>query len=465
MGVRRVIERHLPQKSHHHRVGFFIWTSIVVFGFRNGYTILSAEWLGVQEVKMNEQELSQALEKYADVVVRVGINLRPGQRLLIHAGIFDYPLVRQITARAYQAGARRVDIIWQDLETLRTHLQDAPREALSESPSWPANAFLEYLEHGDAHLFIVSDDPDAFAGIDPDRVSMAQTAYWKSHEKVYDLIMRDAINWSVVACPSREWALKLFPGATADQAVERLWEAIFLTCRIDQPDPVAAWQRHTADLKKRSAWLNGKHFKALHYRAPGTDLRVGLPERHFWQAAQMKAENEIEFIANMPTEEVFTMPHRDQVNGIVSSTRPFIASGSVVEGFTLTFENGRVTNLSAQKGEESLRKLIEMDEGARSIGEVALVPHSSPVSQRGLMFYSTLFDENAASHIAIGRAYRFTMEGGNEMTEEEFQANGGNFSLTHNDFMVGSDKLDLDGICADGSIEAVMRVGEWAFKL
>jgi aminopeptidase len=287
----------------------------------------------------------------------------------------------------------------------------------------------------------------------------------KKWERFYDYIMRDAINWSAVSSPTQEWASKIFPDVSPEEAVAKLWEAIFQTCRVYQPDPVAAWQAHIADLRKHSEYLNKKHYSALHYKSPGTDLTVGLPERHCWLAAQSKAENGIEFTANMPTEEVFTMPHKDRVDGTVSASRPLVTFGRVVEGFTLTFEKGQITNITAQKGEETLRKLIETDEGSRRIGEVALVPNSSPISQRGLLFFNTLFDENAASHIAIGRAYRFTMNGGAEMTEEEFQANGGNYSLTHNDFMIGSSEMDIDGILADGGREPVMRSGEWAFDV
>ena len=414
---------------------------------------------------MNEQEFSQALQKYADVIVRVGLNLRTGQRLLILAGIFDYPLVRAIAASAYGAGARHVDVLWDDEEVGHIHLKYASKEALEEIPNWPSNAALEFVESADALLAISSRNPDLLSDVDPERISIHQIASLKKWEKFNDFIMRDAVNWCVVSSPTTEWAMKVFPEKTEKQAVEKLWEAIFQTCRVDQPDPVAAWQKHIADLKKQSGYLNAKRYAALHYRAPGTDLTVGLPEEHYWLAAQSKAENGIEFTANMPTEEVFTMPHRDKVNGMVSASRPFVVTGQVVEDFSLQFENGKIVNFTAKKGEEALRKLIETDEGSRSIGEVALVPHSSPISQSGHLFYNTLFDENAASHIAIGRAYRFTMNGGSEMSEEQFQASGGNFSLTHNDFMIGSSQMDIDGICADGRTEPVMRQGEWAFDV
>ena len=414
---------------------------------------------------MNEQEFSESLQKYTDVVIKIGLNLRAGQRLFILAGIFDYPLVRAVTASAYGAGARSVDVLWEDEEISHIHLKDAPQAALEEIPNWPSNAAMESVENGAALLGISSRDPDLLSDVDPERISIHQKADLKKWEKFNDAIMRDAVNWTVISSPTKAWAMKVFPDVTAEQAIAKLWEAIFHACRVDQPDPVTAWQMHIADLKKHSAYLNEKHYTALHYHAPGTDLTVGLPERHYWIAAQSKAENGIEFTANMPTEEVFTMPHKDRVNGTVSSSRPFVVTGQIVEDFTLHFESGKIVNFTAKKGEEVLRKLIETDEGSRSIGEVSLVPHSSPISRSGLLFYNTLFDENAASHIAIGRAYRFTMNGGNEMKEEEFQAEGGNFSLTHNDFMVGSAEMDIDGICEDGTSEPIMSQGEWAFEV
>jgi len=338
---------------------------------------------------MNEQEFSQSLQKYADVVVRIGLNLRAGQRLFILAGIHDYPLVRLISKSAYQAGAHYVDVLWLDEEITHIHLNQVPRESLTEIPNWQSNAALEFAENGDALLGISSKNPDAFSDVDPERVSAFQAADLKKWKKFYDLIERDSTNWSAVSSPTIEWASKVFPDSPGEEAISKLWEAIFQTCRVDQTDPVAAWQAHIANLKKRSAYLNGKHYAALHYRGPGTDLTVGLPEQHCWLAAQMKSENGIDFTANLPTEEVFTMPHKDKVNGKVSSSRPLVLAGNIVDGFTLTFENGKITNLNAEKGEDHLSKLIEIDEGAKCIGEIALVPNSSPVSQRGHLFYSS----------------------------------------------------------------------------
>jgi aminopeptidase len=412
---------------------------------------------------MKSSEFQQSLEKYADVIVKVGLNLREGQRLIISAGITDYPLVRAITKSAYQAGARVISVFYNDDEIEHIRLKMSSREALKEVPTWILQAYLDHAKKGDAFLSISSENPDLLSDVDPEAIGIFRKAMGKKFKKVSEYIMRNAINWCVISYPAEAWAKKVFPGVSVKQAQDKLWEAIFQTCRVDQPDPVAAWQTHIQDLKKRSEYLNKKRYTALHYKAPGTDLTVGLPRQHQWLAGQSKAENGIAFTANLPTEEVFTMPHKDKVDGMVSSSRPLIVYGTTVEDFTLTFEKGKVVNITAKKNEAALRKLIETDEGGSRIGEVALVPNSSPISQRGHLFYNMLFDENAASHIALGRAYRFTMKGGPKMTEAEFTKRGGNESLIHSDFMVGSNKMDIDGVREDGTSEPVMRAGEWAF--
>lgn len=414
---------------------------------------------------MKAKEFQQALEKYADVIVKVGLNLREGQRLIVNAGISNYPLVRAITKSAYQAGARVVTVMYNDEEIGHIRLKMSSREALKEFPNWLLQAYMDHAKNGDAYLGITSENPDLLSDVDPEAIAIQRKAAGKKMMKVSEYIMRDAINWCVISYPAEDWAKKVFPGVTAKQAQDKLWEAIFQTCRIDQPDPVAAWQEHIVNLKKRSEYLNKKRYSALHYSAPGTDLTVGLPRGHQWLAAQSHAENGINFTANLPTEEVFTMPHKDKVDGVVSSSRPLVVYGTTVEDFTLTFEKGKVVDVTAKKNAETLRKLIETDEGGARLGEAALVPVSSPISWRGHLFYNTLFDENAASHLALGRAYRFTMKGGAEMSEKDFGKRGGNYSLIHTDFMIGSDQMDIDGILADGTREPVMRKGEWAFEV
>jgi aminopeptidase len=252
---------------------------------------------------------------------------------------------------------------------------------------------------------------------------------------------------------------------SVDDAQAKLWKMIFKACRIDTPDPVAAWKEHTDKLIKYKDYLNNKRYTALHYKAPGTDLTVGLPEKQIWSGAQETFKNGITSTVNIPTEEVFTAPHRDKVNGHVKASLPLNLVGSLIEDFAVTFENGRATNVTAKKGEANLRKLIETDESASHLGEVALVPNSSPINQSGILFYNTLFDENASCHIAFGNAYRASIQGGEDMTDEEFTAEGGNKSLVHTDFMIGSAEMDIDGITSDGIKEPVIRAGEWAFDV
>jgi len=278
-------------------------------------------------------------------------------------------------------------------------------------------------------------------------------------------ISRNSINWCVVASSSPAWAHKIFPELPQAEAEEKLWQAIFETTRAVQPDPVVAWQEHIKSLRKRAEYLQAKNYSALHYKGPGTDLTVGLPYGHKWISAQALAENGVVFTANMPTEEVFTLPDRHRADGIVTSTFPLSYGGSLIEDFSLRFENGCITKVHAKKNEAILQRLVDTDEGSTRLGEVALVPASSPIAKRGHLFYNTLFDENASCHIAIGRAYRFSLVGGEELTEEEFISAGGNVSLNHVDFMIGSPRMDIDGIKEDGTREPVMRAGEWAIAV
>lgn len=414
---------------------------------------------------MTETEFDQMLGKYADVIVKVGLNLRKGQRLFIRGILADAPLIRKVTESAYKAGAVFVDVMLTDEQINRIRLEYADPETLTEVPDWFSVRYEEHYQRMDAELAISSADPELMAGIDSERLAVWRKA---TREKIKALDAKyqslSSCNWCVVSTASPAWAKKVFPDLPIEQAQEKLWQEIFASCRIDTSDPVVAWQEQTAKLKRSMTYLNEQRFTALHYAAPGTDLTVGLSEKHLWVGAESEFKNGITGIPNLPTEEVFTAPHKDQVNGVVSSTRPLIYSGVLIDQFSLTFENGRVVKLTAQKGEEALRKMIETDEGAVRLGEVALVPNSSPISQRHILFYNTLFDENASCHIALGEAYRETIAGGEEMSEEEFAANGGNKSMVHTDFMIGSAELNIDGIKADGTRQPVMRKGEWAFE-
>jgi aminopeptidase len=414
---------------------------------------------------MNTLDFNEKLAKYADVVVRVGLNLRKGQRLMVRAGIEEAPFVREIVTQAYRAGARYVDVMLVDERLKRIRFEHASPDSLTEVPDWPLRRSLEYYERADASLSIYSDDPDLLDGIDADLIAGYDKAWAKKSEPLTKYIMGNALNWCLVSTATPAWARKVFPGIPVEQAQEKLWEAIFETCRIDLDDPVAAWKDHIATLLKRAAYLNARRYAALHYTAPGTDLTIGLPEGHRWISGQEQAENGIEFTANLPTEEIFTLPHRDRVDGRVTASKPFAYNGVLIEGFTITFEAGKVTGVRAARGEATLRKLIETDDGAARLGEASLVPASSPINRRDHLFYNTLFDENAACHIALGEAYRSCLEGGIAMSEEAFQAHGGNKSLIHEDFMIGSEEMDIDGLLADGAPEPVMRKGEWAFSV
>ena len=411
---------------------------------------------------MNET-FQTSLEKYADIVVNIGLNLQKHQRLSIGAGLPDAELVRLVAKKAYQLGVPFVDVRWNDEKLHRIRFDHSDPEFLTEVPNWSIAREHEYGERGDATLSFHSSDPNLLEGINPDLIGRYRKAVSQKYEPTYKYIDNNTQNWCVVSTASPAWAKKVFPDLPIEQAQEKLWEAIFDACRVNVADPVKAWREHAEKLHHHCDYLTNKKYTALHYKAPGTDLTLGLPQNHIWVGASSTTVGGIEFIPNLPTEEVFCMPHREKAEGYVTSSRPLILSGTMIDEFTLTFENGRATKVTAKQGEENIRKLLETDENASRFGEVALVPDSSPISQRKHLFYNTLFDENASCHLALGSAYRYNVEGGSAMTKEQFIAAGGNDSLIHVDFMIGSNQMDIDGIRADGTREAIMRNGEWAF--
>jgi len=413
----------------------------------------------------------EMLAKYAEAIVKVGLNIREGQRLIITLGAtrgvpYQFaPLVREIAKAAYAVGAKYVDTIFADEEMLRIRAQHAPKDSFDAYSKWQIDAIIDMIDHGDALLSIAGSNPDLLGSLDPEVIGKMQSTHLKNWGPIGEKVTTNAINWCVVAAAGEDWAKKIFPDLPAEKAQEKLWQAIFESTRIDQPDPIAAWQKHNVDLRERANYLQTKQYTGLHYKAEGTDFTLGLPYGHKWIGAQSLAQNGVIFTANMPTEEVFTLPDRNKADGVISATFPLSYSGTLIEDFQVTFENGRITKVTAKKGEAALKKLIETDEGSQRLGEVALVPASSPIGQRGHLFYNTLYDENASCHIAIGRAYRFTLTGGEELTDEEFISSGGNVSLNHVDFMIGSNKMDIDGITKDGNREPVMRNGEWAIQV
>ena len=404
----------------------------------------------------------QKLQNLADLTVKIGVGLQPGQRLLVNTPLESAPLARLVAMAAYKAGARLVDVLWSDDALTLTRFKYAPRDSFGEYPTWRLAAMMDTIDKNDAILHIKATDPDLLKNQDSDLVALTEKVHRTHAQPIAKHIMSDEINWCIIAQPIDSWAAKVFPNAPAGLQKTKLWDLIFQACRADQPDPVTAWELHLGSLAKRRDLLNAKQYTALNYRAPGTDFKLGLPANHVWHGGKKETLAGIPFTPNLPTEEVFTMPHKNRANGVVTATKPLSYAGVLIENFSLRFENGRVVNFSAKKGEAALKKLVEMDEGAARLGEVALVPHSSPIAQAGILFYNTLFDENAASHLALGRAYRFSVEGGPNMTDEEFAAAGGNHSLAHVDFMIGSAEMDIDGILPNGSAEPLMRGGEWA---
>jgi aminopeptidase len=417
-------------------------------------------------------ELDRLLETYGRLAVDVGLNLQAGQRLLIigpaAAGgvtLDAAPLVRQIADAAYCAGARLVEVLWGEETLMLTRFARAPRDSFSEVSSWLPDVLSKHAAGGNAILSVYANDPDLLKDQPVEQVGALQQAVSRSLLEFRRHIARNDTNWSVVAAASPRWAARVFANDPESVRVAKLWQAIARLCRLDQRDPIGAWREHIAALAARRDYLNDKAYTALRYRGPGTNVTIGLPDGHVWVSARSESRNGIWFTANIPTEEVFTMPHRERVDGTVRCTKPLSHGGTLIEGFSLTFAGGRVVEVHAEKGEAVLRQIVQTDEGASRLGEIALVPNSSPISQSGLLFYNTLFDENAASHVALGSAYRFTLRGGETMEDTAFAAAGGNHSATHVDFMVGGGELDIDGVAAGGSAEPVMRGGEWAFDI
>lgn len=402
------------------------------------------------------------LDKLAEVAIKIGLQLQQGQDLIITGPIAALPLVRQLTRHAYKAGAGLVTTFYADEECTLARYANAPDESFDRASDWLYEGMAKAFANGAARLAIAGDNPMLLAGEDATRVARANRANSMAYKPALEKIANFEINWNIISYPSPSWAKLVFPGLPEDEAVSRLADAIFAASRIDVADPVAAWRDHNASLARRSEWLNGQRFDALHFTGPGTDLKVGLADNHEWQGGAAKAKNGIVCNPNIPTEEVFTTPHALKVEGHVSSTKPLSHQGTLIDNIQVRFEAGRIIEAKASRGEDVLLKVLDTDEGARRLGEVALVPHSSPISASGVLFYNTLFDENASCHIALGQCYSKCFVNGGELTPEQVKAQGGNSSLIHIDWMIGSGEVDIDGVHVDGSRVPVMRKGEWA---
>jgi aminopeptidase len=406
-------------------------------------------------------DFERKLDSLAAVAIHSGLGLAPGQELVMTAGIDALPLVRRITEHAYKAGASLVTTLFADEESTLLRYRYGSDASFEAAASWLYEGMAAAYKNGAARLAITGGNPALLSKEDPEKVGRANRAMSRAYRPALELITRHDINWTIVSAATPAWAQAVFPALPPDQALARLWEAIFAASRADRADPVAAWKEHDAALHARADYLNTMRYSALHFRGPGTDLRVGLADDHLWLGGGTLAGNGRYCIPNMPTEEVFTTPHKDRIDGTVTSTKPLSYQGTLIEGISVRFDAGKIVEAHAAKGEQVLHRMIETDEGARRLGEVSIVPHSSPISASGVLFLNTLFDENAACHIALGQAYSTCLKDGDKLSPAELAARGANDSLIHVDWMIGSDRIDVDGITATGSADALLRSGEW----
>jgi aminopeptidase len=404
------------------------------------------------------------LEKYATLIVKTGLNIQKGQTLVINSPIEGASFTRLIAQTAYQAGARDVVISWKDELFSKIRFINAPEEVFDEFPTWQKELYLSYVRQGAAFLSISASDPELMKDVNPERMVKAQKASTTSLKEYRERLMSNKNTWCVVSIPTSSWAKKVFPDLSEAEAVERLWEEIFKAVRVDTDDAVTAWEQHKAKLKTSMDFLNSNEFKSLHFRnSLGTDLIVELPENHIWLGGSEYTPDGIEFIANMPTEEVFTLPKKTGVNGTVVSSLPLNYNGNLIEQFSLTFKAGKIVDFNAKKGYEILKNLIETDEGSHYLGEVALVPYDSPISRTKTLFFNTLFDENASCHLAIGKAYPVCIKDGENLEKEQLEKLEVNDSLVHEDFMIGTEDLEINGITSEGKEIPVFKAGNFAF--
>lgn len=406
---------------------------------------------------------TETLKKYAQLAVNVGINIQKNQTLVVNAPIECAEFVRLIAECAYEKGAKNVHVRWNDEKLSLIKYLKAPDEAFKEFPMWEAKGLEELAKGGAAFLSISASDPELFKDVNPARISEAMKTASNALKAYREYAMNSFVAWCVISVPTKGWAKKIFPDLSETEAVDKLWENIFKIVRVDKENPVEAWNEHLNNINNKVEFLNNKKFKKLYYKSKVTDLTIELPEKHIWAGGGEYNKDKTYFVANMPTEEVFTLPLRTGVNGVVKSTKPLNYAGNLIDNFTLTFKDGKIVDFTAEKGYDTLKKLIETDEGSHYLGEVALVPYDSPISNSNIIFYNTLFDENASCHLALGAAYPSCLEGGCDLKEDELIKNGVNTSLTHVDFMIGSKDLDIIGETSDGEKIQIFHEGNWAF--
>lgn len=407
--------------------------------------------------------LDENLEKYAELAVKVGINLKEKEGLLIMGNADTLPLARLVMKKAYEAGAKHVEFQLNDDEMSLIRYTHGKDFVFDNFPKWKVDSLEAMYKDNYHQLFISAPNPELLKDIDGDLIAKSQKSASQAMAPIMHYRMTGFTKWCIVAMPSEAWAKSVFPELDSKTAMEKLWEKVFEATRVDQADPVKAWQDHDKNLKKYRDFLNDKQFEKLVFKGPGTDLEVYLADEHFWMGGSKESEAGDPFVANIPTEEVFTTPHALKVNGTLKATKPLSLNGKLVDNFGFTFKDGKVIDFYAEKGYDVLEKLMENDEGAKYLGEVALVQNNSPISNTGILFNNTLFDENASVHFALGRAYAYAMQNGSNLSEEELKAKGANFSLIHTDFMVGGPELNITAYGKDGTETPLFRNGNWVF--
>lgn len=413
---------------------------------------------------MTNDQLTSQLESYAKLIIRSGCNLQPGQELLLSISIDCADFARILTAQAYAQGARHVTVRYGDEKLARLHYENCALEVFETFPEWQALLNNSMATGGAAILSVISEDPTALMGIDQNKLVANARASHKACKPFYDCMDQGKVVWCIVGAAAPAWAHHVFPALPTDEAVARLWQQIFNTVRLNTPDPIKAWDEHRASFNQRKAWLNAQHFDRLHYtNSLGTDLTIGLNDKGVWQGGGDITINGRPFFPNMPTEEIFTTPDRMRADGIVYSSKPLVHYGSLIEDFSITFKDGKAIDCSARVGQDVLEAIFAVDEDAARLGECALVPWDSPIQNSKILFYNTLYDENACCHLAVGQGFPDCLDGGQQMDEEALKAHGVNKSATHVDFMIGTDDLLIFGITADGKEVAVFKDGEWAF--
>ncbi|MFX3617860.1 MAG: aminopeptidase [Sporolactobacillus sp.] len=401
------------------------------------------------------------LDNYAEVTIKFGLNVQKDQDVMIFAPIESPEFVRLAVKKAYGAGAKNVFVEWSDESVTRIRYDLAPDASFASFPKWQTQTYEDLVDAGAAFLYIYSPNPELLKGIDPKRIADAQKVVVTANKKFTEAKMGAKVSWTIVSVPTKAWSAKIYPALPENLRIEALWQQIFTITRVNAENPRQAWESHIKNLEQKLDYFNEKRFKKLHYRAPGTELSIELPAEHLWVGGGMTNKNDVPFQPNIPTEEVFTMPLKTGVNGTVASTKPLNYGGNLIDHFSITFKDGRISDYSAEQGQETLKQIIETDEGSHFLGEVSLVPFHSPISETNIIFFNTLFDENASCHLAIGASYPFNYRGGREMTSEELAEKGANQSLTHVDFMIGSAEMDIDAETAAGERVAIFRHGDW----